>query len=127
MKCLAPPPKPKPSLKRLHPPLPPTPGMVALPRAYLALGALWGTLLLLAVAALALFTSAVLVRATARHPAAATYRSLARATCGPRVALLAQLAVILFCGGFLVVDLVRGGICVGRGRRELDGSSDEDG
>jgi len=54
-----------------------------------------------------LYTKSVLVSAVDVWPAGArSYRSLAQAACGKRIALLTQAAVIAFCFGFLVVDLV---------------------
>ncbi|KAI8473728.1 MAG: hypothetical protein J3K34DRAFT_518668 [Monoraphidium minutum] len=82
-------------------------GMVAVPRAFLALGAAAGCAILVAVAGLVWTGMAVLVDGSAAHPAAAaTYRGVARAACGRRVGLLAQASVILFCFGFVVVNLV---------------------
>lgn len=81
-------------------------GMVAIPRAYLTLGAVPGTILLLVVALLVLYTKCVMVAGNERHPGACTYRALAQASCGRGVARLTQASVIAFCFGFCVVDLV---------------------
>lgn len=95
---------------RLTPTPPPSAGLVAIPRAFLSLGALLGTALLLAAAALVLFTMDILIAADARWRGRgeSTYAAVAAAACGRWAALATRASVILFCFGFLVVDLVRG-------------------
>lgn len=86
----------------------PAAGMMGLPRAYRSLGSVLGTSLIIIVGGLTYWSMAVLVEGNERHARAQTYPSLARAACGPRVALAVRAAVLLFCFGFAVVYLVRG-------------------
>jgi hypothetical protein len=87
-------------------------GLVAIPRAYLALGVLLGTTLLLGTAALVATTKSWLVAGYAAHPKAMSYAALARATCGRHAGLVTHAAIVAFCFGFLVVDLVRCCACL---------------
>jgi amino acid permease len=80
--------------------------MVAIPRAYLTLGAALGTAMLALVALLVLHSKALLVDGARRYRGATTYRRLVQSAVGPRTGLLAQVSVILFCFGFVVVNLV---------------------
>lgn len=81
-------------------------GMMAIPRAFLQIGWMPGTLMLVGVAVLTFFTLGVLVQGSeVTH--ATTYGELALRTCGKGVMRLLQLAVLLFCFGFSVVYLVR--------------------
>lgn len=82
-------------------------GMVTVPRAYFMLGTAFGSMMLLIVTLLVLYTVAVLVDGNERYPGTTTYRALSRAACGRWVATLTQASIILFCFGFCVVDLVR--------------------
>jgi hypothetical protein len=79
------------------------------PCAYLALGSLLGTALLLATAGLVATTKGWLIAGHAAHPRAKSYAALSAAALGRRAALATQAAVVAFCFGFLVVDLVGGG------------------
>ncbi|GBF90578.1 amino acid transporter [Raphidocelis subcapitata] len=82
-------------------------GMMGLPRAYRLLGSVLGTGLIALVGVLTYWSMAVMVAGTEAHRGTATtYRGLARAACGRRVAALVQVAVLLFCFGFCVVYLV---------------------
>jgi hypothetical protein len=92
-----------PAQGRAPPPARAWSGMVALPAAFLALGGLLGTALLLAVAALVYRTKAAVVDAAGAHPRAKSYAALATATCGRVAGLTTQAAVVAFCFGFLVV------------------------
>lgn len=80
-------------------------GMMAIPRAFLQIGWLPGTIMLLGVALLTFFTLVVLVQASAATQAS-TYGELVCRTCGVGMMRLLQLAVLLFCFGFSVVYLV---------------------
>ncbi|WIA40039.1 hypothetical protein OEZ86_013460 [Tetradesmus obliquus] len=80
-------------------------GMMAIPRAYLQIGSVLGTAMLIGVALLIYFTLVVLVRGSA-VTGAATYSQLALVTCGEPVMKLLQLAVLAFCFGFGVIYLV---------------------
>ncbi|WIA17082.1 hypothetical protein OEZ85_013981 [Tetradesmus obliquus] len=80
-------------------------GMMAVPRAYLQVGWLLGTVMLLGVAALTYFTLAVLVHGSAQT-GAATYSQLVQVTCGHVATKVLQLSVLSFCFGFSVVYLV---------------------
>ncbi|WIA19762.1 hypothetical protein OEZ85_005676 [Tetradesmus obliquus] len=80
-------------------------GMMAIPRAYLQIGSVLGTAMLIGVALLIYFTLVVLVRGSA-VTGAATYSQLALVTCGGPVMKLLQLAVLAFCFGFGVIYLV---------------------
>lgn len=81
--------------------------MMGLPRAYRILGSALGSGLIVLVGILTYWSMAVMVAGNERHKGTTTYRALARAACGRGVALLVQLAVLLFCFGFCVVYLVR--------------------
>lgn len=82
-------------------------GMMAIPRAFLQIGWLPGSLMLIGVALLTFFTLAVLVQGSAATHAS-TYGELVCRTCGRGLMKVLQLAVLLFCFGFSVVYLVRG-------------------
>jgi amino acid permease len=82
-------------------------GMMAIPRAFLQIGWLPGTIMLVGVALLTFFTLAVLVQGSAATQAS-TYGELVCRTCGVGMMRLLQLAVLLFCFGFSVVYLVSG-------------------
>lgn len=80
--------------------------MMAIPRAFLQIGWLPGSCMLVGVAALTFFTLSVLVQGSAATQAS-TYGELVTQTCGAGLMRLLQLAVVLFCFGFSVVYLVR--------------------
>jgi amino acid permease len=80
-------------------------GMMAIPRAYLQIGSILGTAMLIGVALLIYFTLVVLVHGSA-VTGAATYSQLALVTCGRPVMKLLQVAVLAFCFGFGVIYLV---------------------
>lgn len=79
---------------------------MAIPRAFLLIGWLPGSLMLVGVALLTFFTLAVLVQGSAATHAS-TYGELVWRSCGRGWMRLLQLAVLLFCFGFSVVYLVR--------------------
>lgn len=79
--------------------------MMAIPRAFLQIGWLPGTAMLVGVALLTFYTLAVLIRASAATHSS-TYPDLVCRTCGVWMMRLLQLAMLLFCFGFSVVYLV---------------------
>lgn len=79
--------------------------MMAIPRAFLLIGWLPGSIMLVGVALLTFFTLTVLVQGSAATHSS-TYGELALRTCGRGVMRILQLAVLLFCFGFSVVYLV---------------------
>jgi amino acid permease len=80
-------------------------GMMAIPRAFMQVGWLPGSTMLIGVAVLTFFSLAVLVQGSAAAQAS-TYGELVCRTCGRGLMRLLQLAVLLFCFGFSVVYLV---------------------
>jgi amino acid permease len=84
--------------------------MMAIPRAFLLIGWLPGSLMLVGVALLTFFTLAVLVQGSAATHAS-TYGELVWRICGRGWMRLLQLAVLLFCFGFSVVYLVSSRSC----------------
>jgi amino acid permease len=81
--------------------------MMAIPRAYLQIGSLLGTAMLIGVALLIYFTLVVLVHGSA-VTGAGTYSQLVLVTCGRPAMKLLQVAVLAFCFGFGVIYLVGG-------------------
>jgi hypothetical protein len=80
-------------------------GMMAIPRAFLQIGSVLGTAMLIGVALLIYFTLVVLVHGSA-VTGAGTYSQLTFVTCGKPVMKLLQVAVLAFCFGFGVIYLV---------------------
>ena len=79
--------------------------MMALPRAYLLMGWVLGTIMLVGTAGLVYWTLAVLIDGSART-GAVTYVGLTQRLCSKATVVALQAALFLFCFGFMVVHLV---------------------